>query len=121
MKTRDFLEQYPGAVDIITKYYTKLMLETMTDDMPSNFKEYLEQRGFTLDELSTLIDTNPRSLLDVFDENDIHASLDMRFEERQVRFKVNIDGAISEQSFEKRKDAEEYMVYECIKFLNDKA
>lgn len=120
MKTRDFLEKYPVAVGIITKYYTNLMLETVTDDMPPNFKEYLEQRGFTLDELANLIDANPRSLLDVFDENDVHASLDMQFVDRKVRFKVNIDGALSDASFENRRDAEQYMVTECIKFLNDK-
>jgi len=121
MKTHEFLETYPNAVQIITKHYVKVMQDSMSDDLPDNFKDYIEQRGFSIDELSNLIDANPRALIDVFDENDVHACLEMTFIDGKPQFGINIDGAVSEEKFANRKEAEKEMVLECIAFLEDKA
>lgn len=120
MKTRELLEKHPNATEIIVDYYNTLITSTIKDEMPENFKEFLKANGFNIDNLETVINANPRSLLDVFDKHEIYASLDMHFVEGKPIFGVNINGAVSEIKFAERRGAEEYLVMSCIKFLDDK-
>ena len=120
MKTRELLEKHPKATEIIVEYYNKLIIGSITEEMPENFREFLKEKGFDVNNLETVINANPRSLLDVFDKHEIYASLDMHFVEGKPIFGVNINGAVSEMKFAERRTAEEYLVMSCIKFLDDK-
>ena len=48
------------------------LLESFKDEtVPEGFKQYMLDQGIDNDKVGTLIDVNPRNLLDVFDENDV--------------------------------------------------
>ena len=73
MKAINLLEKYPEACKIIQKWFTKEFTKSMGEDdsVPEDFKEMVLQEGFTKERLAIIIDANPRSLFDVFDENEI--------------------------------------------------
>lgn len=73
MKAINLLEKYPEACKIIQKWFTKEFTKSMgeADSVPEDFKEMVLQEGFTKERLAIIIDANPRSLFDVFDENEI--------------------------------------------------
>ncbi len=72
MKGIDLLEKYPLAGNMIKGWFMKSMLESFKDEtVPDEFKEFMLEQGIEDDKIGTLIDINPRMLLDVFDENEI--------------------------------------------------
>lgn len=122
MKTLEFLQEHPVATEIIRTHYLFMLYEGIdrNQGLPDNYKEYLKERGLSNNEVAALIDGNARVLVDVFDNNGIYSCLDMQFVDGKPQFGINIDGAISEVKFNNRKDAEQYMITECIKFLETK-
>lgn len=122
MKTLEFLQEHPVATKIIKDHYVKMLEESLAENpnLPENFREFLHERGIDDNEIVAMIDGNPRVLVDVFDNNDVYACLDMQFVNGKPQFGINIDGVISEVKFDNRKDAEQYMITECIKFLETK-
>lgn len=122
MKTLEFLQEHPVATEIIRKYYLNVLHDSIAGNpnLPENYKELLEERSISDKEISSMIDGNARVLVDVFDEHEIHACLDMQFVDEKPQFRVNINGVISKDVFIKRELAEKYMVTECIKFLETK-
>jgi hypothetical protein len=120
MKAFDILEENPIAKEIIRDHYINLLEDSLksSPNLPENFREFLRDRCITDKELISMIDGNPRVLVDVFDDNEIHACLDMTFKNGKPVFKININGALSGNSYTERKEAEKEMMFECIKLLN---
>ena len=72
MKGIELLEKYPESAKIIRAWFLEKMIESLeTADVPDDFKDMMRETGIEDDKLSVMIDSNPRMLLDVFDENDI--------------------------------------------------
>jgi hypothetical protein len=72
MKGLELIVKYPAAGKIVKEWFFKSMLESFKDDsVPDEFKEFMLEQGIEDDKIGTLIDINPRMLLDVFDENEI--------------------------------------------------
>ena len=122
MKTLELLQEHPAATEKIRKHYLTILHDSIASnpDLPENYKEFLEGRGLTDNEIAIMIDGNPRVLVDVFDNNEVYACLDMQFVDGAPMFGININGAISEEKFQYRIDAERVMITECIKFLETK-
>jgi len=78
MKAIDLLEKYPESCKIIQEWFTNQLSKSMEEDdsVPKDFKEMVLQDGFTKERLAIIIDTNPRVLFDVFDENKLYIHIE---------------------------------------------
>jgi hypothetical protein len=57
---------------VIKDWFHQKMIESFKDpEIAEEFKEFVLEQGMELDKLALLINSNPRMLFDVFDENDI--------------------------------------------------
>jgi hypothetical protein len=76
MKTRELLEMHPLATEVVRTWFFDQMVASFADEaVPEEFKEMMKQEGVTNERLATLIDVQPRTLFDVFDENDIFINI----------------------------------------------
>jgi hypothetical protein len=76
MKTGELLEKHPLATEVIRTWFFDQMVASFADEsVPEEFKEMMKQEGVTNERLATLIDVQPRTLFDVFDENDIFINI----------------------------------------------
>jgi hypothetical protein len=76
MKGLELIQNYPAAGKVVKEWFFKSMLESFKDDsVPDEFKEFMLEQGIEDDKIGTLIDINPRMLLDVFDDNAISINI----------------------------------------------
>jgi len=72
MKTIELLEKHPLATEVVRTWFFDQMVASFDDEsVPEEFKEMMKQEGVTNERLATLIDVQPRTLFDVFDDNNI--------------------------------------------------
>jgi hypothetical protein len=73
MNSRKLLEKNPLSANVIKEWFLNKLLESIKrdDTVPQDFKDYVLAEGITDEKVAIFIDSNPRSLFDVFDENDI--------------------------------------------------
>ena len=71
------LEKYPLSTEVVRDWFIKKMVESVNEDnyIPAEFKEFMIDQGLPNDRLCVFIDANPRSLFDVFDENEIYIAI----------------------------------------------
>jgi predicted metal-dependent phosphotriesterase family hydrolase len=68
MKAIELLQKYPESSKLICSYYLEIMLESLKDDnLPEDFKDHVREQGIDNDNISAIIDGNPRNLFDFFD------------------------------------------------------
>jgi hypothetical protein len=76
MKTNELLEKHPLTTEVVRSWFFEQMVKSFDDEtVPEEFKEMMKQEGVTNERLATLIDVQPRTLFDVFDENDIFINI----------------------------------------------
>lgn len=76
MKGIELLNKYPESAKIIRAWFLEKMIESLqTADVPDEFKDMMRETGIEDDKLAIMIDSNPRMLLDVFDDNEIYISV----------------------------------------------
>jgi hypothetical protein len=72
MTTEELLESYPLSTEIVRKWFFNQMISSMENEsVPEEFKQAMMAEAVTNERLATLIDVQPRTLFDVFDQNDI--------------------------------------------------
>ena len=77
MKTEELLSKYPLATEVVKNWFFEKMLESVDSakDVPEEFKEMMRKEAVTDERLVVFIDAQPRTLFDVFDENDIFINI----------------------------------------------
>ena len=73
MKATELLEKYPLSTEVVREWFMQKMIESVRgdDEVPEDFKNFMLEQGIDNNRMATIIDSNPRMLFDVFDENDI--------------------------------------------------
>ena len=72
MSGLELLQKYPLTNNVIKDWFMKSMIESFKDEsVPEEFKQYMLEQGIEEEKVGTLIDVNPRMLLDVFDDNNV--------------------------------------------------
>jgi hypothetical protein len=73
MEALKLLEKYPLSTEVVREWFINKMVESVKGDdtVPEDFKNYMLEQGIPNDKLCIFIDSSPRSLFDVFDENNI--------------------------------------------------
>jgi hypothetical protein len=122
MKTNELLAKYPLATEVIRKSYFDKMIASVESakDIPEEFKQSLMNEAITDERLIIFIDSQPRTLFDVFDENKIYIEIQLNTGS-SVKFLYLINK--SQTSFEQyntRKEAELASIVEAFKLLEEK-
>ena len=87
MKALELLETYPKAGKIVNKWFLDKMIASLNNDaIPDEFKEYISNQPIENENISVMIDNNPRVLFDVFDENDIYVEILVDYKSNSVKF-----------------------------------
>lgn len=117
----ELLEKYSKAATVIKQWFLEKMLESLKDEsLPETFKEYARQQEIDNDKIGKLIDGNPRTLFDVFDENDLSINI-VRTPNRTEGWEWEIMQESVENSICKsRKEAELFAIEAAFKLLNEK-
>jgi hypothetical protein len=117
MKGLDLLESHPASTEIIRAWFMGRMIESLQDEnVPDEFKNFMREQGIQNDKLATMIDVNPRMLLDVFDENDIFISINIT----DRKFTYRIDNVINPTEYSTRKECELISITRAFEILENK-
>ena len=112
----ELLEKYSKAATVIKQWFLERMLESLKDEtLPETFKEYARQQEIDNDKIGKLIDGNPRTLFDVFDEYEIYINISAP----KFSYSIGTGGVIS-GTLKTRKEAEIAAIEEASQLLNDK-
>ena len=118
MKGIELLEKYPESAKIIRAWFLEKMIESLeTADVPDDFKDMMRETGIEDDKLSVMIDSNPRMLLDVFDENDIVIENSLY---PNGTFTIKIGNQATTQSWKTRKESELFAIDAAFEILENK-
>jgi hypothetical protein len=117
MKTRELLETYPIAGKIIMDHYKKVMKggANLTPELEEFLTDDVVTKG-----AAAMLDKNPRAILDLLDEHGIHGTLVIGYSDGEPMFSVDINGVVSKAVFDKRHDAEVYLLENALEMLNNK-
>jgi len=113
----DLLNKYPKAAEVVKNWFTEKMIESLnTDDVPEDFKEMIRKDVIDNEKLDKILGTQPRTLFDVFDENEIFIQINV-FD--TFSYSINQGKAIS-GSWKTRKEAEGFAVKIAFEILEQK-
>jgi len=113
------LDANPKAASKVHDFYLNQMLNALDNqDLPDHFKEYLEDKGISMDNIADMMDANPRQLFDVFDEYDIIISITYNRKSSKFCYFVNEDK--NKLQFSTRKEADKDAVSTALTLLETK-
>jgi len=119
----ELLETYPKAAVKVREWFLEKMLDSLkqTDDtVPEDFKEFVRQQGIDNERVAKILGANPRTLFDVFDENQLYIKIDV-FTGENIKFNWSINSEEGGTSFYgSRKEAETDAVSKAFQMLNDR-
>lgn len=117
MKGLELLEKHPLAANVVRDWFMKQLLESFKDEtVPEGFKQYMLEQGIDNDKVGTLIDVNPRNLLDVFDENNIIIETSLY---PNGEFTIKIGNEATTNSWKTRKEAELFAIEAAFEILEN--
>lgn len=117
MKGLQLLESHPASAEVVRTWFLNQMIESFKDDtVPDGFKQYMREQGIDNDKMGTLIDVNPRNLLDVFDENEIFISINIT----DRKFTYRIDNVVNPTEYSTRKECELISITRAFNILENK-
>jgi hypothetical protein len=120
MNSKELLETYPKAAEVVRKHFMDKLLESLNDaDLPDDFKEFARQQEIDNDKIASLIDSQPRGLFDVFDNSDIFIQISVDLENKCFRYSFD-GGKVESNDYTSRKEAESASIEAAFEILNEK-
>ena len=118
---KELLDANPKSASLIHDFYLNQMLDALNDqDLPDHFKEFAREKGIPMENIASMIDTNPRQLFDVFDEHDIIIEIGFMPELPMTgQFTYRVNEEIGGTTSVKRKDVDRYAVETAIEMLEE--
>jgi hypothetical protein len=114
----ELLEKYPLTAKVVSDWVMQQMLESFKDEsVPEEFKHYMLQQGVDNDKLAVMIDTQPRFLFDVFDENDVIIET-IVFPDKT--FSCKIGRQATTNSWKTRRESESFAIEAAFDVLEEK-
>jgi len=118
MKGLELLEKHALSAEIVRAWFMERMIESFKDEnVPDEFKDFMREQGIDNDKLGTMIDVNPRMLLDVFDANDIIIETSLY---PNGEFTIKIGNQATTNSWKTRKEAEIFAIDAAFEILENK-
>jgi hypothetical protein len=114
----EFLKQYPLSTIVIRDWFHERMIESFKDpEIAEEFKEFVLEQGIEVDKIAFLINSNPRMLFDIFDENNIIIETSLY---PNGEFTIKIGNEATTNSWKTRKEAELFGVEAAFELLEEK-
>ena len=114
----EFLKNYPLSTIVIKDWFHQRMIESFKDpEIAEDFKEFVLEQGIEVDKLAVLINSNPRMLFDVFDENGIVIETLLY---PSGEFTIKIGNQATTNSWKTRKEAELFAIEAAFEILENK-
>jgi hypothetical protein len=120
MTGAELLETYPKAAAAIKEFYYGKMIESLEEDndIPQEFKDMVQAQQFDSEYVATFIDTNPRFLFDIFDQNELYIGIIPTYTNDGVVFQYTLTTLISGEQ-PTRIEAEKAVIELAFKMLNN--
>lgn len=126
MKTNELLEKHPLTTEVVRTWFFDQMTASFADEnVPEEFKEMMKQEGVTNERLSILIDAQPRTLFDVFDDNKLYIHIEPFCDGVEKKLKsfgyrmLFKEYLIENMNFKTRKEAELFAIAEAFDILEE--
>jgi hypothetical protein len=118
MKSIELLEKHPLTREVIRKWFFNQMIKSIeiAEDVPEEFKQAMMQEGVSNERLSILIDAQPRTLFDVFDENNVIVIIKYH---DNFGFTWAVEEADEQQFYKTRKEAELFAIEAAFEILEN--
>lgn len=113
----ELLKENPRTAKLLHDYYLNLMIES-SRDLPSHFREFVEEQGLEMSNIASMIETAPRNLFDVFDEQELIISI--TYDRKSNKFCYFINESKDKKKFDTRKEADKSAVEAAIEMLENK-
>jgi hypothetical protein len=127
MKGIELLETYPKAATVIKDFYNNKLIDSVSnssEEIPEEFKEMIKQQSFDNEYVATFIDSNPRFLFDVFDDNELNVEILVMYSDRPSMFTYTVvEGDLihtEPTKYNSRIEAEKVAIEEAFKLLNER-
>lgn len=118
MKMLELLEKYPNATNCIREWMFNKMIESLDDEsVPEEFKKTLMLEAVTNERLAIIIDVQPRTLFDVFDENNVIVIIKYH---DNFGFTWAVEEANEQPFYKTRKEAELFAIETAFEILENK-
>ena len=120
MKTSELLAKYPLATEVVRKFYFDKMIASVESakDIPEEFKQSLMNEAITDERLVIFIDSQPRTLFDVFDDNEIYLNISRI--NNIFMWSLAENQFLDPRIFNSRKEAELAAIAKAFELLEDK-
>jgi hypothetical protein len=120
MNSKELLETYTKAAEVVKKHFVDKLLESLNDaDLPDDFKAFARQQEIDNDKIASLMDSQPRGLFDVLDENGVFTQISVDLENNCFRYSFD-GGRVESNDYTKRKEAEIAAIEKAFEILNEK-
>jgi hypothetical protein len=118
---KEILDANPKTASKMHDFYLNQMLNALDNqDLPDHFKEYLEEKGISMDNIADMMDANPRQLFDVFDEQGIFINISTTNNGKSYQCDVSSDLKGESQGANTRKEADLKGIILAIEMLEKK-
>lgn len=72
MEGLELLKNHPLSAKLIREWFMEKMIESLNNNsITDEFRQFMREQSIDDDKLGVMIDSNPRMLFDVFDENNV--------------------------------------------------
>ena len=121
MKTNELLEKHPLATEVVRTWFFNEMVKSFADEnVPEEFKEMMKQEGVTNERLAVLIDVQPRTLFDVFDENKLLIEILYTKDLNSFHYNIITENIDYDNIFIKRKKEEQHAIEKAFELLEER-
>ena len=118
MTTEQLLVEYPLTTQTVRDWFLKKMMESFSDEeVPEDFKAMMLAEGIPDGKLFKLIDAQPRSLFDVFDDNEMFIQI---FGDNKNGWSFEFPEDLENSQYATRKAAEVAAIESAFSVLEEK-
>lgn len=116
MIAKKLLENNPLSANLVREWMFNKLVESIKkdDSVPEEFKQYMLNEGIDNEKLAIFIDSNPRNLFDLFDDNNIIIEV---FLYPSKEFTCKIGNQATTNSWKDRKDCEWFAIEAAFDIL----
>jgi|TARA_R110000868_G_scaffold823_3_gene6178 hypothetical protein len=116
MKTDKIISEYPNTVIQLKEFFLDKLVESFNEfDDDVDFKRFMVESGITDDQITNVLEGNPRSCFDMFDKHNL--ILSVVYEKKGFTFFFNDDSTTKKSYFDTRLECEKAALETAIDLL----
>ena len=118
MEMINLLEEHPKTAAVIKQWLLDKLLESIEDSkVPDDFKEFARQQSMDDDKVAGILQNTPRSLFDVFDNQQLYIQISVDLQTAPPVFRYCFGDIVESIDYSSRKEAEKAAIVEAFKLL----